>query len=77
MKAPLGVGKLFWAEDIKVAFSAECDGGKEVFFKRSNLASFKERWPYAKDVANTFQSLAKQNKLFINEQLQTIISRGM
>ncbi|MDY6993409.1 MAG: hypothetical protein SVR94_12525, partial [Pseudomonadota bacterium] len=59
---------------IKVAFSAECDGGTEVIFDGWHLDDDEQRWPYAKQIGETFQSLVEQHNVFIFEQLHKIIN---
>jgi hypothetical protein len=61
-------------KQIKVAFSAGCEGGPEVVFEGWHLDDPKERWPYAKQVGETFQALVEQRYGFINGQLQEIIN---
>ena len=69
------IGKLFGAEDIKVSFTAQCSGGTEVQFNDSNLADFKQRWPYATEVSDTFQKLWLENPDLIRAQVDAIIDR--
>ena len=65
--SPLGVKK------IKVAFSAKCDGGREVVFEGWHLDDPNERWPYAQQVGNTFQQLVEEQPGFLEGQLQELI----
>ena len=59
---------------LKVTFSADCEGGPEVVFDGWHLDNPQERWPYAKQVGETFQSLVEQQSVFMYGQLQRIVN---
>ncbi|NJO14967.1 MAG: DUF2515 family protein [Thioploca sp.] len=59
---------------LKVAFSADCEGGPEVVFDGWHLDDDEQRWPYAKQVGETFQSLVEQQSVFMYGQLQKIVN---
>jgi hypothetical protein len=59
---------------IKLAFSAHCEGGPEVVFEGWHLDDPNERWPYAKQVGETFQALVEQQSIFISGQLRRIVN---
>lgn len=70
------IGKFFGTQPIKLSFSADCNGGKEVYFDGINLADYDERWPYAKTVANTFTELESEDPSLINKVIQQIIEQA-
>jgi hypothetical protein len=59
---------------LKVAFSAHCEEGPEVVFEGCCLDDPEQRWPYAKQIGETFQALVEQQYGFIDGQLQEIIN---
>jgi hypothetical protein len=61
-------------KQIKVAFSTNCEGGPEVVFEGLHLDDPQERWPYAKQVGETFQALVERQSVFMYGQLQEIIN---
>ncbi len=70
------LGRILGAEPVKVSFTPECSGGTEVEYKGTNLADFNDRWPYAKNVAETFNKMARDDPAGVDKSLQTIIDRG-
>ncbi len=72
----LYVGRPFGAEELKLSFTSECSGGKEVVFEGEALQEFDQRWEYAQTVADTFSELATNDPAFIKSELDKILSAG-
>jgi type VI secretion system secreted protein VgrG len=74
----LDVNKRTGLAPINVSYSADCTAGPELTktFSGGDLYNYDQRWPYAKGVATGFVDLSQQSPGYVDQQLQTIVSRG-